>query len=125
MDRGSSGGGFDFSTGKYTIQEDGIYDFSIYYLRHDKNRLTDTSVHLIVDNKSQCNARSQGILFAHIQSLKFPKPGDPDQSTGVISTCHVVGEYKAGQKVFVKLSAGNILVNAVSSTTGFIGFKIN
>ena len=51
--------------------------------------------------------------------------GDPDQSVGGESGCTAVRELKAGDKVFVKLSTGNVNVNAVSSHLGFTGFKIN
>ena len=51
--------------------------------------------------------------------------GDPDQSVGSESGCTAVRELKAGDKVFVKLSTGNVMVNAISSHLGFTGFKIN
>ena len=94
---------YDESTGKVTIEEDGVYYFYAHGLPYEKSG--SFYLYIYVDDEAACSAFKEDGTRAHM-------------------SCAIVRHLKRGQTIYV--IKYNKLLGAGSSypNTGFLGFKL-
>ena len=92
---------YDRSTGKVTIEEDGLYYFHVHGLPYEKSGLFWLFIY--VDGEQACNAFKEDGTRAHM-------------------SCAFVRHLKRGQKIYVQKF--NRLFGDSDPQTGFLGFKL-